>query len=80
MITQFSPGKVLFSKTAIALFNARWPCSPLRSTRTYYFEFSSDGDLVDTDVPEHEDGDAALALSKDAEAWLFEGTQPEWIP
>ena len=65
--------KVRFSRDEVDAFNSRWPCSNLRS-RSYWFEFDkSDGDLVDTDVPEHDSGEAALALSQDA--WKFYGEQ-----
>ena len=78
-LSLIAPTKVLVSAEGIAVFNARWPCSELRSTRSYWFEFSSvDGDLIDTDVPEQDDGDAALALVEDCKAWLFQDTLPEW--
>ena len=59
--------KVIVSREEIAAFNATWPCSPLSADRHYWFEFEANGDLVDTDVPEHQDGAAALALSHDAQ-------------
>lgn len=62
------------------LFNSVWPCSELRTSRHYWFEFAENGDLIDTDVPESDDGSAAAALSDDCKAWLFDGRQPEWIP
>lgn len=74
------PHKALVTSAGIALFNARWPCSELRSTRAYWFEFEANGDLVDTDCPESDNGSAAKALADDCQAWLFEGTKPEWIP
>jgi len=61
--------KVRFSRGEVDDFNDHWPCSELRS-RSYWFEFArSNGDLVDTNVSEHDDGGAALALSQDA--WKF---------
>ena len=61
--------KIRFSCREVGDFNDTWPCSELRS-RSYWFEFEkSNGDLVDTDVPEQDDGSAALALSQDA--WKF---------
>lgn len=72
--------KVIASRTAIALFNSRWPCSALRDSRHYWFEFDAQGDLVDADVPEQDDGPAASALSDDCKAYLFDGTVPEWWP
>lgn len=61
--------KVIFSKDEIDAFRAQWPGCRLRS-RSYWFEFDSDGNLVDTDVPEHDDGTDALALSQDALEFL----------
>lgn len=72
--------KVRVSKVGVALFNARWSCSELQSSRAYWFEFGENGDLIDCDVPEHSDGLAAVALSHDCQAWLEDGTTPEWIP
>ena len=61
--------KVRFSCAEVDAFNSKWPCSELRS-RSYWFEFEkSNGDLVDTDIPESDDGGAASALSQDA--WKF---------
>jgi len=70
--------KVIVSRADVANFNARWPCSTLRSTRAYWFEFASNGDLVDTDCPEQDDGPAAAAMADDCRAWLFEDTTPAW--
>ena len=64
------PRKVRISREGISLFNAYWPGSQLRPTRAYWFEFDDDGNLVDTDVPEHDDGEAAAALSRDCLEWL----------
>lgn len=74
------PRKVRVSKEGVASFNRSWPCSELSSTRAYWFEFDQDRNLVDTDVPEHSDGPAALAMSQDAEAFLFDSVQPDWCP
>lgn len=70
--------KVRVSKEAVALFNARWPASSLRTSRAYWFEFDANRDLIDTDVPEQDDGDAATALAEDCEAWLFDAKAPAW--
>lgn len=70
--------KVIVSREEVANFNSRWPCSELRSERAYWFEFASNGDLIDTDVPEQDDGSAATAMAADCQAFLFDGTQPEW--
>ena len=79
-ISEVSPRKVRVDQVGVALFNARWPCSELRSSRAYWFEFDASGDLIDCDVPEHDDGGAALAMAADCLAWLDDGAQPEWIP
>ena len=71
--------KVIVLRTAIALFNAQWPCSELRDSRAYWFEFDSDGDLIDTDCPESDDGLAASALADDCKAFLFDGVSPGWL-
>lgn len=72
--------KVIVSREAIASFNRAWPCSTLRDTRAYWFEFDRRGDLVDTDCPEHDDGPAASAMADDCRAFLVEGKRPEWAP
>lgn len=61
--------KVRFSREEVRQFRAQFPCSGLRD-RSYWFEFDANGDLVDTDVPEHDDGPGALALSQDAQQYL----------
>lgn len=75
-----SPGKVRVSREGVASFNRAWPCSTLRDSRAYWFEFDSDGDLVDTDCPEHDDGPAASAMADDCREFLLEGTRPDWAP
>ena len=42
--------KVIVPKDEVTQFKASYPCSVLRD-RSYWFEFDSNGDLVDTDVP-----------------------------
>lgn len=64
------PGKVRVSADGIAVFNASWPCSNLRASRSYWFEFDADGDLIDTDCPEQDDGPAASALCDDCRDFL----------
>lgn len=61
----------------VAKFNAQWPASPLDSGRFYTFEFQA-GSLTDANVPEFEDGRAALALCDDAQGWLYSNIIPEW--
>lgn len=79
-IRSISPRIVMITREGVALFNARWPCSRLRDTRCYWFEFDADGDLIDCNVPEHDDGVEALALCDDCRAWLFDDALPEWLP
>lgn len=74
------PNKVRVSADGVASFNRGWPCSTLRDSRAYWFEFEASGDLVDSDCPEHDDGPAAAAMADDCKAWLFEGQRPEWAP
>lgn len=69
--------KVIVSRDEVRLFNSRWPCSELRD-RSYWFEFDANGDLVDVDVPEHDDGAAASAMADDCKAFLFDDVSPEW--
>ena len=71
--------KVQVSRLDVALFNGGWPCSTLRPSRSYWFEFDDERNLIDTDVPQHDDGDAATALSQDCERWLFDDVKPEWL-
>jgi hypothetical protein len=72
--------KVIVSRDEVASFNRGWPCSELRSTRAYWFEFEANGNLVDTDVPEQDDGSAASAMADDCKSYLFDGRRPEWSP
>ena len=69
--------RVFVSGMDVRRFNAMWPCSPLRVTRGYVFEFDG-GDLVDTSVPHSHDGPAALAMANDCAAALETGVMPEW--
>ena len=73
-----NPRKVIVPWVDVALFNAHRPCSRLRSSRPYWFEFDSNGDLVDCDVPEHDDGPEAAAMSDDCREFLETGIQPDW--
>ena len=75
-----APRVVVVSAAGVASFNRGWPCSTLRTYRAYWFEFDDQGDLVDSDLPEHDDGPAAVAMADDCKAWLFEGKQPQWVP
>ena len=80
VLTLVGPRKVRVSAAGVASFNRGWPCSTLRASRAYWFEFDSDGDLIDTDLPEHDDGPAASAMADDCKAWLQENEQPAWAP
>lgn len=80
ILSTVGPRKVRVSQVGVALFNGGWPCSTLRTTRAYWFEYDESGDLIDSDVPEHDDGPAAVAMAADCLAWLDEGERPEWWP
>jgi len=69
-LDKINPRKVIVSREYVRVFNRMWPCSPLSSDRHYWFEFDEAGDLVDHDVPNEQDGDAASALSQDASEFL----------
>lgn len=71
--------KVIVECQEVVAFNAKWPCSELRSTRRYWFEFDARGDLIDVDVPEQDDGRAAAAMADDCKAYLFDGVKAEWM-
>lgn len=73
-----NPLKVIVSRDEIRLFNSRWPCSTLRDSRAYWFEFDASGDLIDTDCPESDDGPAASAIADDCKAFLFDARLPDW--
>ena len=78
MITLAGHNKVRVSREGVAAFNRRWPGSTLRDSRAYWFEFDVDGDLIDVDVPEQDDGPAAVAMADDCRAWLFDDATPDW--
>lgn len=60
----YTDNKVGFTKDEIKLFHASFPCHGMQTDRAYWFEFDPvDGDLIDTDVPEHSDGYAASVLA-----------------
>lgn len=70
--------KVIVSRDEVAAFNSSWPCSTLRASRAYWFEFDANCNLVDTDCPEQDDGPAAKAMADDCSAFLFENKTPAW--
>lgn len=70
--------RIIVPQADVLSFNAQWPCSTLRSTRHYWFEFDSDGDLIDCDAPEHDDGPAASAMADDARTFHLDDVQPDW--
>jgi len=78
MIETISLNKVSMTRAGVRCFNDAWPCSLLHSTRAYWFEFDSQGDLIDTDLPEQDDGPAASALSDDCKAYLLDNVTPDW--
>lgn len=63
--------KVIFSRDEVNAFRAQWPCCKLRD-RSYWFEFDKEGNLVDCDVPEQDDGTDAGALCEEARDFLTE--------
>ena len=81
-IIQGKPGatycKVQITRDGVRLFNAHWPCSRLRASRPYWIEFDADGNRVDSDIPEQDDGLEADVLGDDCHAFAFDGTRPEW--
>lgn len=79
-ISLIGPRTVRVSAEGIASFNRGWPCSELRATRAYWFEFDESGDLIDTDCPLSDDGPAASAMCDDCKAYLQDGTNPDWAP
>lgn len=66
--------KVIVPREEVNAFRARWPGCRLRD-RSYWFEFDAHGDLVDTDVPEQDDGPEASALAEDAKTFLEEASE-----
>lgn len=71
--------KVYVTALGVRLFNAQWPCSKLRPTRGYWFEFDDDGELIDTDCPEHDDGPEAAAMAGDCLEFLDGDKMPAWL-
>jgi hypothetical protein len=69
--------KIIASREDVARFNATWPGSKLRD-RAYWFEFDRNGDLVDTDVPEQDDGPEASAMADDCRAYYMDDIKPAW--
>ncbi len=72
--------KVIVSRDGILSFNRAWPCSELRAGRAYWFEFDESGDLIDTDLPDSDDGSAARAMADDCRAFLIDDVRPDWAP
>ena len=79
-LTRLPGRKVRVSAAGVASFNRAWPGSTLRASRSYWFEFDQDGNLVDTDCPESDDGPAAVAMSQDCQQWLMGEGEPLWAP
>ena len=63
--------KVIVSSDEVIEFMHSFPCSGLRQ-RSYWFEFDVDGNLIDTDVPQQDDGPGASTLADDCRAFLFD--------
>lgn len=70
--------KVIVTRDEVAAFNRAWPCSKLRD-RSYWFEFDMSGDLVDTDLPESDDGHEASAMAADCYQLLWDTTYADWM-
>jgi len=68
--------KVFFSTNDVRMFARTWPGCILQD-RAYWFEFDGEGNLVDTNIPENEDGLEAIALADDAGQYMA-GTRPRW--
>lgn len=66
------------SKRGVAAFNSTWLGSGLIN-KVYWFQFDSDQNLVDTNVSEFDDGEAASALADDCKAYLFDKIRPSWM-
>ena len=59
--------RVTVSASEVYDFNRRWPCSELSGDHGISFTFQADnGDLVDHNARDYEDGGALVALSEDA--------------
>lgn len=69
---------VQFSRSEVRLFRTGWPCCKL-ALRSYWFEFDSEGNLIDHNVPTHRDGPESLALSAIAGEYLLTVTQGERV-
>lgn len=78
MIEIIGKNKVRVSRYGIREFNRMFPCSTLRDTRSYWFEFDDNENLIDTDCPEQDDGPAATAISQDCQEFLFRDIDPAW--
>ena len=74
---EITGGKIRVSAEEVASFNRAWPASKLDPRRAYWFDFY-DGELSDTDVPEHSDGPEAAAMADDCKAYLFDDVTPVW--
>lgn len=71
--------KIIVSREGVAAFNRAWPCSKLRDSRCYWFEFDDDRDLVDTDCPQQDDGPEASAMADDCRTYLFDDIAADWM-
>jgi hypothetical protein len=68
---------VTVTEKEVARFKETWPCSGLHD-KEYWFTFDADENLVDSNVGEDDDGDAARALSQDCQEYLFCQVMPVW--
>jgi hypothetical protein len=71
--------RVYLSAREVQEFKRHWPGSALRNSSGAWFEFASNGDLVDIG-PYRFDGPDALALSQDAQEFARTGMLPvAWL-
>jgi hypothetical protein len=62
--------RVAVSAEEVYQFNTRWPCSELSANHGLSFTFDKrNGDLVDHNARQFEDGSALVALSQDAQKY-----------
>lgn len=76
---KLSSRKVEVSPEGVAKFKSKWAGSKLDSENDYWFEFDSDGNLIDTSVPARQDDYGVSILANDCRDWLFDDKIPEWF-
>lgn len=76
---EISNRKVTLSSYDMEDFSVVWPGLNYTPNRQYWFEFDINGNLVDCNVHEHEDGYWATVLASDCFDYLFKGIKPNWL-